>query len=103
MSASLDDMPEYEHFQDELDLELVRYQKIQGLTEMYAEHAFIQHVCFILFLRNPQELSSVILSHILSALPESKQRIINFLRFANSDKDSFLKDRFSEVLSSYTD
>lgn len=101
MSASLDDMPEYEHFQDALDLELKRYQHVHALPAPHIEHGFIQYACFTIFLNKPSELSPVILSHIIQELSDHDQRIICFLRFINTDVYSSLKGRFSDVLAAF--
>lgn len=95
MSASLDDMPAYEHFQDELDLELARYAKTFSLSDLHLENEFIQYVCFSLFLTKPSELSSEILEHFLSENPESRQPIESFILYLNNNDESYLKNTFT--------
>lgn len=95
MSASLDDMPAYEHFQDELDLELARYAKAHALSDLHFENEFIQYICFSLFLTKPSELSSEILEHFFSEIPQSREAIESFILYLNNDKESYLKNAFT--------
>jgi hypothetical protein len=96
MSASLDDMPAYEHFQDELDFELKRYAKKFQLLDLHVENEFIQYICFSLFLTKPNELSSEILEHFVLEKPDSRQAIESFIHFINSDTESYLKNMFTD-------
>jgi hypothetical protein len=98
MSASLDDMPEYERFQDELDLELSRYKNINSITDIRIENNFIQYVCFSLCIKNADELSDVILQTIFKEFKGQEKTIIYFIQFVNDNPDSFLKNRFTIVL-----
>ncbi|WP_018342926.1 hypothetical protein [Cytophaga aurantiaca] len=95
MSASLDDMPAYEHFQDELDLELARYAKTHALSDLYVENEFIQYICFSLFLTKPSELTSEILEHFLSEKPESRSAVETFILYMNDNDKSYLKNMFT--------
>lgn len=98
MSASLDDMPAYEHFQDELDLELLRYAKLNHIQDISAENDFIQFICFSLFLSKPSEITSEILEHFFEQNPSEKNQISNYIQFMNEDKKSFLKEAFNHLL-----
>lgn len=98
MSASLDDMPAYEHFQDELDLELLRYAKLNKLTDTSIENEFIQFICFSLFLSKPIEITPEILDHFFNENKDSKEKIIDYIRFMQTDKKSFLKHSFTHLL-----
>ena len=98
MSASLDDMPAYEHFQDELDLELLRYAKINNLQDLSAENDFIQFICFSLFLSKPAEITKEILNHFFDEKPSVKTCISNYIQFMHTDEKSFLKHHFSHLL-----
>lgn len=98
MSASLDDMPAYEHFQDELDLELARYAKKYALSDLHFENEFIQYICFSLFLTKPAELSHEILEHFLSENPQSRSAIKSFILFLNDNAESYLKKTFTNNL-----
>jgi hypothetical protein len=98
VSASLDDMPEYERFQDELDHELSRYKQLNSITDTHIENDFIQYVCFSLFIGNTKQFSDIILKNILNEFNLFEDRIIAFLTFMNEDNHSYLKNRFSEVL-----
>ena len=98
MSASLDDMPAYEHFQDELDLELLRYAKLNHIQDISAENDFIQFICFSLFLSKPSEITSEILEHFFEQNPSTKNQISNYIQFMNKDKKSFLKQAFNHLL-----
>jgi len=98
MSASLDDMPEYERFQDELDHELSRYKQLNSITDTHIENDFIQYVCFSLFIGNTEQFSDIILKNILNEFNSFEDRIIAFLTFMNEDNHSYLKNKFSEVL-----
>ena len=99
MSASLDDMPAYEHFQDELDLELLRYAKINNIQHTTTpENDFIQFICFSLFLSKPSEITSEILEHFFEQNPSAKNQISNYIQFMNKDKKSFLKQAFNHLL-----
>ncbi len=100
MSASLDDMPAYEHFQDELDLELLRYAKINKLTDTSIENGFIQFICFSLFLAKPVEITQEILDHFFNENIGSKESIMGYIQFMQTDKNSFLKNSFSHLLQS---
>jgi len=95
VSASLDDMPAYEHFQDELDLELARYAKKYTLSDLHLENEFIQYICFSLFLTKPQELSSEILEHFFSENPHSRSTIESFILYLNNSEESYLKNTFT--------
>ena len=95
MSASLDDMPAYEHFQDELDLELIRYAKKYALADLHFENEFIQYICFSLFLTKPSQLSSEILEHFFSENPESRSAVESFIVYANTSDESYLKNAFT--------
>lgn len=99
MSASLDDMPAYEHFQDELDLELLRYAKLNKINDISIENDFIQFVCFSLFLSKPSEITPEILEHFFTENPLSKEKVISYIRFMCEDKKSFLKHAFVHVVS----
>jgi hypothetical protein len=98
MSASLDDMPEYERFQDELDHELSRYKQLNSITDTHIENDFIQYVCFSLFIGNTEQFSEIILKNILNEFNSFEDRIIAFLTFMNENNHSYLKNRFSNVL-----
>ncbi len=100
MSASLDDMPAYEHFQDELDLELLRYAKLNNITNTAIENEFIQFICFSLFLSKPIEITPEILNHFLNDHESYRVHIVNYLQFMNDDKNSFLEKSFTGLLSS---
>jgi len=100
MSASLDDMPEYERFQDELDHELSRYKELNSITDTHIENDFIQYVCFSLFIGNTEQFSEIILKNILNEFSHQKDRIIAFITFMNEDNHSYLKNRFSKILAS---
>ena len=95
MSASLDDMPAYEHFQYELDLELARYAKEHSLSDLHFENDFIQYICFFLFLTKPSELSSEILEYFFSENPQSKLAIKSFIIYLNTSNESYLKNTFT--------
>lgn len=95
MSASLDDMPAYEHFQDELDLELNRYAKAYALSDLHIEHEFIQYICFSLFLTKPGELSPEILEHFFKGNPQSRSAVESFIIYLNTDPGSYLKNTFT--------
>ena len=95
MSASLDDMPAYEHFQDELDLELARYAKEYSISDLCFENEFIQYICFSLFLTKPSELSSEILEHFFSENPQSRSTIQSFILYVNNSEESYLKNAFT--------
>jgi hypothetical protein len=88
-------MPAYEHFQDELDLELARYAKIYSLSDIHFENEFIQYVCFSLFLTKPSELSLEILEHFFSENPQSRASITSFILFLNDNVESPLKNTFT--------
>ena len=95
VSASLDDMPAYEHFQDELDLELARYAKTHCISDLHFENEFIQYICFSLFLSKPSELSSEILEHFFTENPESRSAIQSFILYLNDNNESYLKNTFT--------
>ena len=99
MSASLDDMPAYEHFQDELDLELLRYASIHNLKDASIENEFIQFICFSLFLSKPSEITSEILNHFFIENEISKNKVLTFIEFINTDEKSFLRKSFNHILS----
>lgn len=99
MSASLDDMPAYEHFQDELDLELLRYAKLHKLADISVENEFIQFICFSLFLAKPVEITPEILDHFFNENTGSKEKIMNYILFMQTDKKSFLKGGFTHLLA----
>ncbi len=98
MSASLDDMPAYEHFQDELDLELLRYSKIHSLSDLHIENNFIQYICFYLFLSKPSEITCEILDHFFDENKNSKECVMHFISFLHEDQRSFLKNSFAHIL-----
>jgi hypothetical protein len=95
MSASLDDMPAYEHFQDELDFELKRYAHKNTRKNTHAENEFIQYVCFELFLSKPEQVTTEIINHYFEATPLSKTAVYPFLEFMNTDSESYLKNTFT--------
>jgi hypothetical protein len=97
MSASLDDMPAYEHFQDELDLELLRYAKMNNRIDVSIEHLFIQYICFQLFLSKPSEVTKEIVNHFLTENVDSEGFILDYIHFLNSDPNSFLKGNFNHL------
>ncbi|ABG58265.1 hypothetical protein CHU_0988 [Cytophaga hutchinsonii ATCC 33406] len=99
VSASLDDMPAYEHFQDELDLELLRYAKIHKRSNTVIENEFIQFICFSLFLSKPAEITPEILQHFSNEHGACKDTITAYLQFMNDDKNSFLKNSFTGLLA----
>lgn len=95
MSASLDDMPAYEHFQDELDLELKRYAKEYSILDLYYENNFIQFICFSLFLTKPSELTNEILNYFIKENPGSEKAVKSFITYLNDSDESYLKNTFS--------
>jgi len=99
VSASLDDMPAYEHFQDELDLELLRYAKRNNLQDLSAENEFIEFICFSLFLSKPAEVTLEILKHFFNEHASYKYKIESYIQFMNEDEQSFLKQSFSHILT----
>lgn len=99
MSASLDDMPAYEHFQDELDLELMRYSKQNSISDTHIENVFIQYICFDLFLSNPSEITSEILEHFLNKNENSEEKIMHFLLFVHQNEKSFLKNSLVHIFN----
>jgi hypothetical protein len=88
-------MPAYEHFQDELDLELTRYAKKYSLSDIHFENEFIQYICFSLFLTKPSELSTEILEHFFSENPQSRSAIKSFILFLNDNAESYLRNAFT--------
>lgn len=92
-------MPAYEHFQDELDLELLRYAQLNKISNTTVENEFIQFICFSLFLSRPVEITPEILNHFFRENGGSKDVILEFIRFMNVDKKSFLKNAFSSLLA----
>lgn len=101
MSASLDDMPAYEHFQDELDLELTRYAKKYSLSDVHFENQFIEYVCFFIFLNKPSQLSSEILEHFFHEHPQSVTAVKSFIMYLNNSDESYLKNTFANNLNFY--
>jgi len=95
MSASLDDMPAYEHFQDELDFELARYAKKYSFSDLHIENEFIQYICFSLFLTKPSEISSEILEHFFFENLQSRSAIKSFILYLNDSDESYLKNTFT--------
>jgi hypothetical protein len=95
MSASLDDMPTYEHFQDELDFELKRYAEKTARKNTHAENGFIQYICFELFLSTPEQVTTEIINHYFESNPLSKTEVYSFLKFINTDSESYLKNTFT--------
>jgi hypothetical protein len=95
MSASLDDMPAYEHFQDELDFELKRYAQKNACKNTAAENEFIQYICFELFLSNPEQVTTEIINYYFNTNPSSKTVVHSFLVFINTDSESYLKNTFT--------
>ena len=62
MSSSLDDMPSYEHFQQEMDDALLKYlKKRSGKASLPLLHIFIEFVCFHLFLDNWRRINDDVL------------------------------------------
>jgi len=92
-------MPAYEHFQDELDLELLRYAKLNNLQDLSAENEFIEFICFSLFLSKPAEITPEILKHFFNGNASYKNRIESYIQFMNEDIESFLRQSFSHILT----
>lgn len=95
MSASLDDMPAYEHFQDELDFELKRYVHKSADKSTHVENDFIEYICFELFLSKPEQVTTEIINHYFVTNPLSKTSVHSFLEFINTDSESYLKNTFT--------
>ena len=99
MSASLDDMPAYERFQDELDLELMRYSKLNSVSDIHLENLFIQYVCFHLFLSDSSGITPEILEYFFKENKNSQEKIIRFLLFIHENEDSFLKNSMLHIFN----